>query len=77
MHGFISLPDATSYDKYLYIIFIYIFFQEPGTDAEIKQFISTKYCDKMEMFSKINVNGDGALPLYKFLKAKQKGTFGE
>jgi glutathione peroxidase-family protein len=28
------------------------------------------------MFSKINVNGDGAHPLYKFLKSKVDGTFG-
>ena len=28
------------------------------------------------MFSKVNVNGDDALPLYKFLKTKLEGTFG-
>lgn len=28
------------------------------------------------MFSKINVNGDTAHPLYKYLKSKVDGTFG-
>lgn len=53
--------------------------QEPGTEAQIKQFIS-KYTEdrfQFEMFSKINVNGDNAHPLYKFLKHKQGGTLGD
>ena len=29
------------------------------------------------MFSKINVNGNDAHPLYKYLKSKQHGTFGD
>jgi phospholipid-hydroperoxide glutathione peroxidase len=29
------------------------------------------------MFSKINVNGNDAHPLYNFLKAQQHGTFGD
>jgi glutathione peroxidase-family protein len=29
------------------------------------------------MFSKINVNGDNAHPLFKYLKKKQSGTFGD
>lgn len=28
------------------------------------------------MFSKINVNGSNALPLYKYLKSQLKGTLG-
>ena len=28
------------------------------------------------MFSKVNVNGDNAIPLYKYLKSKVDGTFG-
>ena len=28
------------------------------------------------MFAKVNVNGDNALPLYKYLKSKVDGTFG-
>ncbi len=44
--------------------------QEPGSDADIKQFCSTEYNVTFPMFSKIEVNGDGATPLYKYLTAK-------
>jgi glutathione peroxidase len=43
--------------------------QEPGTDAEILAFATSKYDVTFPMFSKIEVNGDGACELYKFLKA--------
>ena len=42
--------------------------QEPGTNAEIKAF-AAKYNVKFDMFSKIDVNGDDAIPLYKYLKS--------
>ncbi|HTC22158.1 MAG TPA: glutathione peroxidase [bacterium] len=42
--------------------------QEPGTDAEIKTFCTTKYNVTFPMFDKIEVNGDNANPLYQFLK---------
>lgn len=45
--------------------------QEPGTDAEIKQFCNTRYNVSFPMFSKIEVNGDGATPLYKYLTGKE------
>lgn len=51
--------------------------QEPGSAAEIKEFCSTQYGVKFPMFSKIDVNGENAAPLYKFLKAQNtepKGT---
>lgn len=51
--------------------------QEPGTNEEIKAFAHDKYGVKFDMFSKINVNGNNADPLYKYLKMKQGGTFGE
>jgi glutathione peroxidase len=41
--------------------------QEPGTDAEIAEFCSETYKVKFPMFSKIEVNGEGASPLYKHL----------
>lgn len=44
--------------------------QEPGSDADIKQFCSTEYDVSFPMFSKIEVKGEGADPLYKFLTAK-------
>jgi len=41
--------------------------QEPGTDADIKEFCSTKYGVTFPMFSKITVKGAGKSPLYKAL----------
>lgn len=41
--------------------------QEPGSDAEIKQFCRTKFGVDFDLFSKIVVKGDGQHPLYKFL----------
>jgi len=46
--------------------------QEPGTNAEIKEF-AAGYNVKFDMFDKINVNGGDAHPLWKYLKAKQGG----
>jgi glutathione peroxidase len=45
--------------------------QEPGTNAEIKQFCTLNYNVTFPMFSKIVVKGDGIHPLYKFLTDKQ------
>lgn len=44
--------------------------QEPGTEAEIKQFCTSKFDVSFPMFSKIEVNGDAASPLYKYLTSK-------
>ncbi|MDR3687937.1 MAG: glutathione peroxidase [Fimbriimonas sp.] len=41
--------------------------QEPGSDAEIKQFCTGKYDVTFPMFSKISVKGDDEHPLYKWL----------
>jgi glutathione peroxidase len=41
--------------------------QEPGTDAEIKAFCSTKYDVTFDLFSKISVAGADQHPLYKFI----------
>ena len=38
--------------------------QEPGTDAEILEFATSKYDVTFPMFSKIEVNGDNACELY-------------
>jgi glutathione peroxidase len=45
--------------------------QEPGTEAEIKNFCSTKFDVTFPMTSKIDVNGPGRHPLYEFLAGKQ------
>ena len=47
--------------------------QEPGTDAEILEFATSNYDANFPMFSKIEVNGDGAAPLYRWLRAEQPG----
>jgi len=43
--------------------------QEPGTNAEIKTFCTTKYDVSFPIFSKIVVKGEGIHPLYKYLTA--------
>jgi glutathione peroxidase len=47
--------------------------QEPGSDGEILEFVTSKYDVTFPMFSKIEVNGDGAAPLYVWLKSEQPG----
>ncbi len=49
--------------------------QEPGTDAEIQQFCSSKYDVSFPMFSKLSVKGDTKHPLYRWLteSAEPKG----
>jgi len=42
--------------------------QEPGSNEEILEFASSKFDVDFPMFAKIEVNGDGACDLYKFLK---------
>ncbi|XP_016407708.1 phospholipid hydroperoxide glutathione peroxidase, mitochondrial-like, partial [Sinocyclocheilus rhinocerous] len=46
--------------------------QEPGTEAEIKEF-AEGYNAEFQLFSKIEVNGDGAHPLWKWMKEQPKG----
>ncbi len=41
--------------------------QEPGSEAEIASFCSTKFDVTFPLFSKIEVNGPGRHPLYGFL----------
>jgi glutathione peroxidase len=50
--------------------------QEPGDEAEIRNFCSTSYDVTFPLFAKIEVNGDGAHPLYKWLKSEGKGILG-
>ncbi|MCX8054303.1 MAG: glutathione peroxidase [Ignavibacteria bacterium] len=47
--------------------------QEPGTNEEIASFCSANYGVSFQIFDKIEVNGENAHPLYKFLKANAKG----
>jgi glutathione peroxidase len=55
--------------------------QEPGTADEIRKFCTDKYRVSFDLFAKIDVNGDGACPLYKYLtsldtKPTGKGKIG-
>ncbi|CAL8254237.1 unnamed protein product [Merluccius merluccius] len=46
--------------------------QEPGTDAQIKVFAAS-YKVRFDMFSKIDINGANAHPLWKWLKEQPNG----
>ena len=48
--------------------------QAPGTEEEIQEFCTLKYKTTFPLFSKIDVNGKNAAPLFTFLK-NQKGGF--
>lgn len=50
--------------------------QEPGTEAEILEFVQSNYDVTFPMFAKVEVNGDGTCELYKLLKAAQPGDIG-
>lgn len=50
--------------------------QEPGDAAEIADFCATRFAVSFPLFAKIEVNGDGAHPLYRFLKSAQPGLLG-
>ena len=50
--------------------------QEPGLDEEISEFCSVNYNVTFKLFSKIDVNGDSAHPLFKFLTANKPGLMG-
>ena len=50
--------------------------QESKSEASIQEFCSLKYNVSFPMFSKIDVNGIEAHPLYVFLKSNAKGFLG-
>ena len=50
--------------------------QEPGDEAEIKNFCALNYGVTFPMFAKIEVNGDSAHPLYRALKKAAPGLLG-
>ena len=50
--------------------------QEPGDAAEIASFCSLNYDVSFPLMAKIEVNGDGATPLYRWLKAEAPGVLG-
>ncbi len=50
--------------------------QEPGDEAQIKQFCSLTYEVSFPLFAKIKVNGAEAHPLYTYLKEARPGILG-
>ncbi|MDI9245703.1 glutathione peroxidase [Marinobacter sp. CHS3-4] len=50
--------------------------QDPADDQAISEFCSLNYGVDFPMFSKIDVNGPDAHPLYQFLKKQAKGLLG-
>lgn len=50
--------------------------QEPGDESAIREFCSTQYDVTFPMFSKVEVNGAGAHPLFAWLKRERPGMLG-
>jgi glutathione peroxidase len=50
--------------------------QEPGDAEAIGGFCQLNYGVSFPMFAKVDVNGDDAHPLYKYLKAEKPGLLG-
>ena len=50
--------------------------QEPGDEQAIREFCSLTYDVTFPMFAKIEVNGPGTHPLYRYLKDARPGILG-
>ena len=50
--------------------------QEPGPESEIAEFCEMNYGVTFPLFSKVDVNGDAAHPLFKYLTSTKKGLLG-
>ena len=50
--------------------------QEPGSEAQIAAFCTSKYDVTFPLFAKVDVNGDNASPLYRYLKHAKPGLLG-
>jgi glutathione peroxidase len=50
--------------------------QEPGTEADISAFCERNYGVTFPLFSKVDVNGEGAHPLFRHLKESAPGVLG-
>ncbi|MFT3762851.1 MAG: glutathione peroxidase [Pseudoxanthomonas sp.] len=50
--------------------------QEPGDEAEIRNFCTLTYDVSFPMFAKVDVNGAGAHPLWRWLKRERTGLLG-
>ena len=77
-NGLQSLQEKYDSEKFSVLAFPCNQFgaQEPGSDNEIQEFCSLNYKTTFPVFSKIEVNGENAHPLYKFLCSEKKGVLG-
>ena len=50
--------------------------QEPGEDAEIAGFCERNFGVTFPLFSKVEVNGDGAHPVFQWLRGQKGGLLG-
>ncbi|UCE32504.1 MAG: glutathione peroxidase [Burkholderiales bacterium] len=50
--------------------------QEPGPESEIAEFCQLNYGVTFPMFAKVEVNGDGAHPLFEHLRSAAPGLLG-
>ena len=50
--------------------------QEPGTNEEITEFCKLNYNNNFPIFSKVDVKGNDAHPLFNFLTKEKKGLLG-
>ncbi|GAB3991202.1 glutathione peroxidase [Nocardioides marmoraquaticus] len=53
------------------------FNQDSGSDEEIGAFCQKNYGVSFPMFSKVDVNGDSAHPVFRWLTSEKKGLLGE
>ena len=51
--------------------------QDPGSDEEIGAFCQKNYGVSFPMFSKVDVNGEDAHPLFQWLRTEQGGVLGD
>ncbi|KAF2313290.1 hypothetical protein GH714_010159 [Hevea brasiliensis] len=51
--------------------------EEPGSNDEIQEFVCTRFKSEFPIFGKVEVNGENASLLYKFLKSGKWGIFGD
>ena len=79
------MPELTSFSNLPILLLIcvlvsmpcsrHLLLQEPGTEADIKKY-AAGFGVKFDMFSKTDVNGGMAHPLYKYLKKQLPGNLG-
>ena len=50
--------------------------QEPGDEAAIEQFCEVNYGVTFPLFAKVDVNGEHAAPVYRYLKSAKPGLLG-